>query len=356
VTDGRPDSPAPPGALAARTALVLGMVLLGALLGAFVWYVSHGLLVMFSAAVLAVVLDGLTTMVCRYTRLPRRLALVLTVLAITGALGAVLWTGGVRVANQGPELRQNLEQSVGHLQAHLHAMGVSPRVLGESGASGGLIQGALARVLTSRASISETMRFATDLLVIVVAGIYFAANPRLYTETVIKLVPMGRRARLREVQAAVGVALRRWVAGRFAAMFAVGAMTTVGMLLLNVRLALLLGFIAGMLTFIPYLGTVISLIPAVLIGLLNGPATALYVALLYFGAHLLEGYVLTPLIQEEAVHLAPSWLIMAQVFGLLLAGIFGMAMATPVAVVITIVVQMLYVQDVLGDRVRLLGR
>ncbi len=147
---------------------------------------------------------------------------------------------------------------------------------------------------------------------------------------------------------------RAWAAGTARAKV-VGAITIMGMLLLNVRLALLLGFMAGALTFIPYLGSILSLIPAVLIALLNGPATALYVAVLYLGAHITEGYILTPLIQGEVVHLAPGWLIMAQLFGYLLAGVFGMATATPVAVVLTIVVQMLYLQDVLGDHVRLLG-
>lgn len=350
------DSHATPAkGLAARTAPALGLVVLAALLVAFFWYVSHGVLVMFAAVVFAVVLDGLTGLLRHYARLPRGLALALTIVVIGAGVGALFWTSGVRVANQGPELRQSLEQSIGQLRDLLHQMGVNPQVLGSS-TEGGLVQGAITYLLTSQASISETVSFATDLLVIVVAGIYFAVSPRFYTETVMKLFPLARRNRLREVQAALANALRRWVAGRFTAMLAVGVMTTIGLLLLDVRLALLLGFIAGALTFIPYLGTVISLIPATLIGLLNGPATALYVMVLYLGAHLVEGYLLTPLIQEEAVHIPPSWLIMAQLFGLLLAGVFGMAMATPVAVVVTIAVQMLYVQDVLGDHVRLLGK
>ncbi|MEJ2687457.1 MAG: AI-2E family transporter [Gammaproteobacteria bacterium] len=346
---------APGRGLAARTALVVGIALLAALLAAFFWFVSHGLLVMFSAAVLAVVLEGLSGWVKSYSKLPRALALTVTVATIAVGLAAVLWIGGMRVSNQGPALRANLEQSVTHLESRLKQMGVNPSALGAPSGSEGLIHGALTHLLASRASISETVNFAADVLIIVVAGIYFAAQPTVYLETVVKLFPLERRDRLREVFRAVANALRRWVAGRLAAMLAVGIITTVGMLLLNVRLALLLGLMAGALTFIPYLGSIVSLIPAVLIALLNGPATALYVALLYLGAHITEGYVLTPIIQEEVVHLAPGWLIMAQLFGYLLAGVFGMAMATPVAVVVTIVVQMLYIQDVLGDHVRLLG-
>lgn len=347
---------APDGrAFASRALLVAGIALLAALLAAFLWFVSQGVLVVFTAAVFAVVLDGLTGLVCRYTRLPRALGLAATVAVIALALSAVLWNGGVRLAAQAPVLRRDLQRSVSHLEQRLREMGVSPQVVGGAPGSEGLIEKTVTQLLTSQTSIAETINFATDLLVIVVASIYFAVRPQLYTETLIKLFPDSRRERLREVLRALANALRRWMAGRLAAMLAVGAMTTIGMLLLNVRLAFLLGFIAGALTFIPYLGTVISLIPAVLVALLTGPATASYVVLLFFGAHLLEGYILTPLIQEEAVHMAPGWLIVAQVFGFLLAGVFGMAMATPVALVLTIIVQMLYVQDVLGDHIRLLG-
>lgn len=342
------------GSFAARAVPVLGIGVLAALLAAFFWFASHGVLVIFTAAVLAVVLDGLTRLVRRYTRLPRALALALTVTCIGVGLAALLWTAGVRMARQAPALRDSLEQSVMQLESGMAQAGIRPDIFGGSTPST-LMQRAAERLLTSQASVSETIRLASDLMIIVVAGVYFAIHPRWYTETLVKLFPIPRRDRLRDVLGALGNALRRWMAGRIVAMLAVGILTTVGMLLLDVRLALLLGFIAAALTFIPYLGAIISLIPAVLVALLTGPATALYVALLFFGAHLLEGYVLTPLIQEETVHLAPGWLIVAQAFGFLLAGVFGMAMATPVAVVVTILVQTLYVQDVLGDRVRLLG-
>lgn len=341
---------------ATRMGLFLGLALSAILATVALWYGGHGLLVAFSAILLATVLDGLTGFICRHTRLHRGLALTLSILVIAGALGALFWSSGVRAANQAPALRNSLEQAMGQLEALLRRWGVSPEVLNHATAGGGLIQSAVTGLLTSQTSITQTMHVTTDLIVIVVAGIYFAVTPEVYSETVIKLFPHARRERLREVRSVLANAVRRWMAGRLVAMFAVGAMVTVGLLLLHVRLALLLGFIAGVFTFLPYLGTIISLMPAALIGLLNGPPTALYVILLFFGAHLMEGYVLTPLIQRETVHLPPSWLIIAQMFGLLLAGIFGMAMATPLVVVITIAVQMLYVQDVLGDEVRLLGR
>lgn len=346
------DSPLSTRDFAERVAIVAGILFLAALLFLFLWQVAHGVLVLFAAVVLAVVLDGMTRRVSRYTRLPHRLALTLCLAVLVGPLGAVTWTGGVAVARQAPELRENVLQALTRIETRLRQLGVSPQAIGGTPGNGSLTGNALALV---RSETSNLLNSAIDVFVILVAAIYFASSPWRYTEAIVKLVPKSRRQRALQVLSSLARALRRWMIGRFLAMLAVGLITGVGMWLLNVRLAVLLGFIAGALTFVPYLGTITSLIPAVLSALLTSPATALYVFLVFVLAHFLEGYVMTPLIQEEAVRLPAGWLIIAQVFGGLLAGIFGVLIATPVAIVAAIMVQTLYVEDVLGDEVQILG-
>ncbi|MDA8383119.1 MAG: AI-2E family transporter [Betaproteobacteria bacterium] len=331
-----------------RAAIILGI----GLAAVFIGFVAQGVLVVFTAAVFAVGLDGATAFACRYSRLPRVLGLLATVVILTAGVGAVLWLGAISVAAQAPALQQDLQQSVRQLQHLLRQAGLG--TIGPTAAEH-LLAGLLARVVTIQGTIAGTANLAADLLVILVAGLYFAIRPRGYVETLVKLFPIRRRNRVREVMDAMGNALRLWLAGRLAAMLLVGVGSGIGMAILHVRLPVLLGFIAGTLTFIPYLGMVIALIPAALVALLTGPASALYVLMLYLGIHLLEGYVLTPMIQKETVDLAPAWLVVAQTFGFLLAGLFGATMATPAAIVATVAVQMLYVQDFLGDRVRILG-
>jgi predicted PurR-regulated permease PerM len=340
---------------AKRAGVVAGIGSLVALTFLFLWSVVHGLMVVFTAIVFAVVLDGMTGWVSRLTRLPHRLALAFSVLALALPIGLVSWAGGVGVARQAPELRENLHQAVTRIDARLTELGLTAKAVGRPSNTSSLLEQGARYLLSSQTSISAFVQSAVDIFVILVVGIYFAASPRLYTETVVKLAPRGRRPRVYQVLGSLAKALRRWMVGRFLAMAAVGLITGIGMWLLDVRLAVLLGFIAGVLTFVPYLGTIISLIPAVLSALLTGPATALYVILLFALAHFLEGYVMTPLIQEEAVRLPPAWLITAQVFGALLAGVFGVLIATPVAVVGAILVQTLYIEDVLGDEVHILG-
>ncbi len=343
-----------PVEFAQRCAIVAAVALLTVGLTLFLWAVSRGLLVIFSAVLLAVMLQGLSTIISHHSRLHRRWSLVLTVSLLVTLVGGVFMLGGSRVASEAPQLQQGLSQSLQQISHALHRMGINASGLGLSSGLSSLGSGTQL-FEQFHSYISTSIELSTDVLVIVVAGIYFAASPGLYIRTAARLWPPRKRQRFNDMAHELGTALWRWLLGRFTSMLAVGLMAMIGLSALGVHLAVLLGFIAGALTFIPYLGTIISLVPAVLMGLLQSPMTAVYVLLLFLGAHLLEGYILTPLIQEKTVHLAPGWLITAQLLGGLAAGIFGIVIAAPLAVVVTIVVQMLYIEDVLGDNVRLLG-
>ena len=148
----------------------------------------------------------------------------------------------------------------------------------------------------------------------------------------------------------IGKALRRWLLGRAIDMVAVIILTFAGLLLLDVPLAFLLALIAGLLNFIPYIGAVVGAVPAVIVAFGQGPMQALWVVLLFLAIQTVEGYLLVPFIQQRTVQLPPALLIFSQtVFGTLF-GILGLLLAPALMVVILIVVQAVYLHDVLGDR------
>ena len=100
-----------------------------------------------------------------------------------------------------------------------------------------------------------------------------------------------------------------------------------------------------------YLGAVAAAIPAMLIGLMESPARALVIAAIYTGVHVFEGYAITPFVQKRAVALPPALLLTVQVFAAALFGIVGIILS----VVAIVLIQTLYVQDVLGEDVAVLG-
>jgi predicted PurR-regulated permease PerM len=150
-------------------------------------------------------------------------------------------------------------------------------------------------------------------------------------------------------------ALIWWMVGRFSSMAVVGIMTMIGLWILGIPLPFTLGVIAAVLSFIPNIGPIISVIPALLLALLDSPSKVLYVILLYIGIQTVESYIITPLIQKRAVSLPPALLISVQIMIGVLLGAFGLILATPLMVVIIVLVQTIYIQDIIGDKVTVLG-
>jgi predicted PurR-regulated permease PerM len=165
-------------------------------------------------------------------------------------------------------------------------------------------------------------------------------------------VPPRRRGRAREVLDELGTTLARWLMGKAVSMLAAGIMTAVGLSLLGIPLALILGIIAGLLDFIPYVGPLMAGVPALLIAFSASPEQALYVALLFGGIQLVQGYLLEPMIDQRTVSLPPALTIAMQVMFGAVFGMAGVALATPLTAVLIVLVVMLYVQDMLGDPVK----
>ncbi|WP_405232714.1 AI-2E family transporter [Lentisalinibacter salinarum] len=115
------------------------------------------------------------------------------------------------------------------------------------------------------------------------------------------------------------------------------------------------GVIAGLFSFVPYIGPIASIVPALLIALTESLPIALWVTVVYVAVQFIEGDFLTPLIQRRAVSLPPAVLLLAQFALGLFYGLFGVLLATPLAIVVIVVVQMLWVQGLVGEPIRVLG-
>jgi predicted PurR-regulated permease PerM len=135
----------------------------------------------------------------------------------------------------------------------------------------------------------------------------------------------------------------------------IGALTTAALLLLDVRAAVALGIIAGILEFVPYFGPILSSVPAIAMGFLDGPEKALWVALAYLVIQQLEGNVVTPLLMKEGLELPPVLTIVGQSVMALAFGFVGLVIAMPLLGAVMVPIKLLYVQDVVGDEVEVPG-
>jgi predicted PurR-regulated permease PerM len=205
--------------------------------------------------------------------------------------------------------------------------------------------------------ITSTFGIIGNVVIVFGVGLFFALNPSLYTQGLIRMVPVKRRARTANILSQVGSQLEWWFVGQLCSMASIGLLTTIGLKILGMPMALTLGILAGLMNFIPNFGPILAAAPAVLIALAPhegqtqiNPALAGWVVLLYIVIQLLEGWVITPFFQQRAVELPPALIIISQViFGLLL-GPLGLVLATPILATLIVLVRLLYVEDILGDK------
>jgi predicted PurR-regulated permease PerM len=205
------------------------------------------------------------------------------------------------------------------------------------------------------AVFSSTLSALGALLVVTFVAIYIAIDPGTYRRGILHLVPHRARSKAREVLDATGVTLRRWLVAQFVGMVTVGAVTTGLLLLLDVRAAVALGIIAGILEFVPFFGPILSSLPAIAMGFLDGPEKALWVALAYLVIQQLEGNILIPLLMKEGLDLPPVLTIIGQSAMALAFGFVGLVIAMPLLGAVMVPIKLLYVQDVVGDEVELPG-
>lgn len=149
--------------------------------------------------------------------------------------------------------------------------------------------------------------------------------------------------------------LRSWLVGRFISMGIVGVGTALGLWVVGVPLALPLGVIAALSSFVPNVGPILSALPGILLGFTAGPHVALYALAVYFGVQLVESYLVTPVIQHEMVSLPPALLLSFQLLMSFSAGAIGLFTATPILVVLVVIVQSLYLRELFHDAVAIIG-
>jgi predicted PurR-regulated permease PerM len=180
--------------------------------------------------------------------------------------------------------------------------------------------------------------------VVLFLGLFFTASPKIYKKGFIKLIPKNSQAKGEEVIDKIGSTLTKWLKGMIFSMLVVFALTAIGLAILGVPMWLVLALIAGLLSFVPNFGPLLALIPAVLIGFMEGPTMALLILGLYMLIQLLESNLIMPQIQKKLIHIPPALMIIAQlVMGVLIGG-WGLVLATALTAIVMVVLQEVYIK------------
>jgi len=339
-----------------RVLITVGIVAMSILVMYFFVVLSRVLLIVFAGVLVAVGLGGGADILRRRTALerPGALAVVITlVVLVPFLLSGII---GPALMGQINDLIVQLPEAVARFRARLADQEWAKRIIAEPDAIRDLMPSPKQVMGGVTSAFSRTLGVVANVFVILFIGIYGAAAPGSYVSGVVHLTPKRNRVRAQEVIDALAHALRWWLVGRLTMMTVVGVLTTLGLWIAGVPTPMALGLLAALLSFVPYVGPILSFFPAVLVALMVSLTKVLYVAIVFGLVQTLESYVITPLVQQRAVSLPPVILITAQIAMGVIAGATGVLLAAPLAIVVIVLLQMLYVEDVLGDSVHVLGQ
>lgn len=328
-----------------RSSVVAAMVIVLALF----WLAFDFFLLVFAGILFGVLFHGASQWMSEKAHMPYPAALAAFFVILTGILTGVVFLVAPNVMEQIHSLSESLPRALDQL-ANRYGDSRWVQFLRDQRDT---IRSALEStgvISTATTIMSSLLGAIASFFIALVIGICLSLNPSIYLNGLLRLLPVDYRPRAREVLLHTGSTLQSWLLAKLLEMTVIGVFTTLGLWLIGIDLALVLGLIAGLLSFIPNFGPIISIIPAILLASLDGSSTILWVVALYTGVQAVESWLLTPWLQHRIVEMPPAVTISVQLLFGVLAGTLGLILATPLAAAVMVLTNELYVRDVLGDQ------
>lgn len=341
----------------------IGVVLFTALL-AFTWYFAATLLLIFTGMLLGLGLNALTGALGRRMPLPHAVRLAIVCAALAVMLAGVAYLGGATIAEQASLLSKTLKSQLANVRSFLDNHGIdtsffdlgnaapdssanapSDSTPSPAAPSRSPLPGAGALASSGGAIVSQTFKLLLgtihgvgNIFIVLFLGLAFAAQPGVYRDGLLFLAPARHRTRVTLIIDHTAETLERWLIAQITVMLAVGAVTWIGLAVIGIPGAFILGIQAGLLAFIPTVGAIIAGVIVVLASLASGWIPALSAFLLFIGVHAMESYILTPILQRQALDIPPATLFAFQILLGVVFGIWGLALALPLVAIAKVMI------------------
>lgn len=188
-------------------------------------------------------------------------------------------------------------------------------------------------------------------LIVLFISLYFLAEPERYVDRIVLYTPVWYRHRMRVILARMDEAIRAWLKITGVSMLVAGILTGVLLLVLaGLDTWLALGVIAGLASFIPNFGPLLALIPALLVGAVQAPDRILVIVLIVYGVSFIQSQVVAPIMANEDMKMPPVLILVGQIVFGIFFGFLGLMFAVPMTAIFLVLMDEIYVKDVLGDR------
>jgi predicted PurR-regulated permease PerM len=343
----------------------IGVILFMAAL-AFSWYYAAALFLLFSGMLLGVALNAMTSLLGRVLPWPHPARLVIVCVALAAVLVGIVFLGGTTIADQAKVLSDTIKSQLGNIKGFLDRNGIdtsffdfnaaapatsapdggstTPTQATSHGLPGGLPSPS-ALASSGGAIVSQTFKLLLgtvsavgNFFIVLFLGLAFAAQPSVYRSGLLFLAPAKYRDQATVIVDRISYTLERWLIAQITTMFAVFLVTWIGLAIIGVQSSFILGIQAGLLAFIPTVGAIIAGVIVVLASLASGWVAAASAFVLFLGVHAMESYVLTPLIQRQALDIPPATLFAFQILLGIVFGVWGLTLALPLMAIAKVMI------------------
>jgi predicted PurR-regulated permease PerM len=210
---------------------------------------------------------------------------------------------------------------------------------------GARIDGAAATLTPALGSVLGSVGQGVAYTAIVIAsGIFLAIEPQRHLRGVLLVVPAAAKPTVEAFLNRSATILHKWLVSRLIVMISIGVLSSLGLWALGIEGAFTLGLIGGLLTFIPLVGALLAAVPAILVAFAQSPLLAVYVGLMYWAVHFVEGTFITPYVQDAEVDLPPVLTMFSTVIFAALFGASGIFLASPLALLVIVAIQVFYLR------------
>lgn len=323
----------------------IGFAFLLVLLFAHFEPISRVLLIAFVAAILAVALHAVVNRI----PLPRKLSLIVVLVATIGGLVGGVWLGVRALITQVQQLINDFPAIIEGAEAWLDStLGIDIELLGPRSREilNTIVGGSdTAAVLTGAFGFIELLAM---VILVLVGAFYlvFKPNDQLLTP-LMRTIPRGRRPAFRRMFKLMGERLAGWLWGTVILCAAVGIMSTIAFYLLGTPYPLLLGVLVGVTNIIPIVGPWIGGLVAVAVTLFTDPMTALWVGVAVLAIQQIESDLIRPIIMSGSAQVHPFVTLLALLLFSSIFGILGAVLSLPLALALGTMIQVLWVEQTL---------
>jgi predicted PurR-regulated permease PerM len=299
------------------------------------------LLMALAGSLIAVYFHGLGDLIQRWTKLKRKPAMIISILGTFLIVGGLMWFIGDRIESQVNQLSNTFPHTINTAKAKLSQTEVGQKILEYS-------SGDNSKKLMDTATgfFSTSFGVLGDVYIILLLGIFFTASPSMYKDGILLVVPGAHKTMGRHVLDRISQSLKGWLKGMLISMVLITLLITIGLTIMGIPVAMVLGLITGILELIPNIGSLVAMIPGVLLALTIGTNTAIIVALLYIVSQTITANIVTPLIQKKIINLPPALTLISQLIMGALSGALGIILAVPLLAIIIILVDEFYVKKI----------